>query len=62
MTIPSKDMIQTEAEARDYAMEWQTWASEQNLSYGELADWSAYFTALAIQFGLTEEYRENWII
>jgi hypothetical protein len=28
----------TEEEARQYAIDWQNWASKQSLSYGELAD------------------------
>ncbi len=54
--------INTQDEARDYAIEWQTWASEQSLSYGELAEWGAIFTALAVKFDLVEEFKENGII
>lgn len=36
--------------------------SEQNLSYGELADWRGYFETLAEKFDLTEEFSENGVI
>lgn len=49
-------------EARDWAIEWQHWASEQSLSYGELADWADYFTELAERFNLTDEFKENGIL
>ena len=54
--------IKTEAEARQYAIDWQSWSSEQSLSYSELAEWQVYFTAIAKKFGLTREFVENGII
>lgn len=55
--------IATQAEARDFAIEWQQWQSEQSLSYGELAEWAAYFAELAERFPeLADEFRENGII
>jgi hypothetical protein len=32
------------------------------LSYGELAEWQAYFSELADKFDLVEEFKENGII
>lgn len=55
-------VINTAAEARDKAIEWQNWASERALSYGETAEWQAYFEKLGEEFNLTEEFRENGII
>lgn len=52
----------TQAEARQYAIDWQQWASEQNLSYSELAEWNAIFAKLGEQFNLTDEFKENGII
>lgn len=50
-------------EARDLAIEWQQWQSEQSLSYGELAEWQGVFTELADRFPeLAEEFAENGII
>lgn len=56
------NQIETEDEARDIAIEWQDYASEESLSYAELADWQAYFEKLGNEFGLTEEFKENGII
>lgn len=52
----------TKEEARDYAIGWQAWVAEQNLSYGELAEWQEFFTRLADKFDLIEEFKENEII
>lgn len=55
--------INTAAEARAHAQEWQHWASTQSLSYQELADWQDHFVGLAQRFPeLREEYEENGII
>ncbi len=49
--------------ARQHAIDWQNWQAEQNLSYGELAKWCAYFEALAVQFPeLADEFKVNGII
>lgn len=52
----------TKEEARQYAIDWQNWASEQALSYGELAEWGAIFKELGERFDITDEYEENGII
>lgn len=52
----------TKEEARQYAMDWQNWFSEQSLSYGELAEWQGYFQTLAEKFDLVEEFEENGIL
>jgi hypothetical protein len=57
-----KRNITTQEEARQYAIQWQHWAGEQSLSYGELAEWGAYFQGLAELFDLTNEFKENGII
>ncbi len=54
--------IKTKEEARQYAKDWQTWASKQNLSYGELADWNKIMQDQANKFDLVEEFKENGII
>lgn len=54
---------ETADEAYDHAVEWQHWASEQNLSYGDMAEWQAHFEALADRFPeLRDEFVENAII
>jgi len=55
-------IIETKEEARQQAIEWQQWSSEQSLSYEDLWEWNRYFTNLADKFGLTDEFEENGII
>ncbi len=62
MTLPPLNQVTTTGEAQDLAIDWQHWASEQSLSYGELADYAAYFEALAAKFDLVDEFQENGII
>jgi hypothetical protein len=54
--------LATQEEARQYAIDFQQWVSEQSLSYGELAEWSDRFTKIAEKFDLVEEFEENGII
>lgn len=55
-------VIKNKAEARQKAIDWAIWQATQNLSYLELAEWNEYFTALAEQFGLKDEFAGNGII
>jgi hypothetical protein len=58
-----KIKIENIFQAQSFAIEWQKWVSEQNLSIGELIDWNAYFIGLADKFPeLTEEFKDNGII
>lgn len=59
---PDISKITTADEARQYAIDWQNWQSEQSLSWGELAEWQAIFETLATKFDLTEEFKENGIL
>ena len=59
----------TQDEARQYAIDWQNWVSEQNttenpqsLYMSELVEWQEIFTELGERFDLTEEFKENGII
>ena len=54
--------IKTREEARQFAMDFQVWVSEQSLSYGELAEWGSILSELAERFDLVEEFKENGII
>jgi len=54
--------IFTREEARQYAIDWQIWMSNKNLSYGEIAEWQMIFRELAERFDLEEEFKENGII
>lgn len=60
-TMP-KQTPTTADEARQYAIDWQHWANDQNLSWSEISEWQGIFTALADKYGLTEEFKENGII
>jgi hypothetical protein len=62
MNIDQLSSISTEDEARQAAIDWQTWAADQSLSYGELADWAAAFETLGKKFNLTDEFKENGIL
>ncbi len=57
-----KQIPKTKEEARQYAIDWQNWASEQKLHLSELIDWQAEFQSIAEKFDLLEEFRENGII
>jgi hypothetical protein len=59
----------TQDEARQYAIDWQDWVSEQNkigeeptLYTSDLVEWSGIFEELGKRFDLTEEFIENGII
>lgn len=60
--LPSADKVKTAGEATDLAIDWQSWQSEQSLSYGEAVYYQNYFEALAERFNLTDEFKENGII
>jgi hypothetical protein len=56
-------VINTAEEARDYAIGWQNWMSKQNISWGEVSEWEAYFQQLVERFPeLKDEFAENGII
>lgn len=57
-----KRNITTQEQAREYAIDWQQWAGEQDLYMSEIVEWGAYFEELAERFDLYEEYHENAII
>ena len=46
---------------RNKAIIWQLDASNKNYSYGELADFCAYFYKMGKRYGLLKEFRENGI-
>jgi hypothetical protein len=54
--------IKTVDEAKQLAIDWQTWQSDKSLSYAELAEWQEYFRKLAVKFHLVREFKENGII
>lgn len=50
------------ANARQKAIDWQMDYPNNNFSYGELAEFTEYFTRLAKHYGLVKEFKENGII
>jgi hypothetical protein len=63
MKIKSIKDIKTKSEARQYAIDWQHFASKTySISYGEIIEWAEYFRILAEKFNLKTEFKENGII
>jgi hypothetical protein len=62
MKIKAITEIKNKEEARQEAINFQNWASEENLSYGEVAEWSGFFETLSKKFNLVREFKENGII
>ena len=52
----------TRDEAIAYATNWQNWASEQDLSYGDMAEMQSILLKIAEDFDLVDEFTENGII
>lgn len=48
--------------AREEAIDWQDWLSENSVSYEGLAIATEYFEKLGRRYGLLREFRENAII
>lgn len=63
MELKPIDEVKTEAEAREIAIDWQSWQGGNALSWGEVVDYYAYFLDLADKFpALKDEWIENGII
>lgn len=60
--VPAVDKVLDEAQARDIAMDYQQYASEHNLSYGELIYFTNRLEDIAKKFNLTDEFKENGAI
>lgn len=54
--------IKTKEQARQFGINYQEWASNQDLSYGELLHFQNKLSKLAEKFDLVEEFQENGII
>lgn len=64
-----KQTPKTKEQARQYAINWQSWVSEQNtkenpqsLYMSELIEWQNHLEAIAKKFHLVREFKENGII
>lgn len=62
MKISQIDNINSEEEARQFAIKWQNWVSKNKMYLSELAEWQEALEALALDWGLGEEFKENGII
>ncbi len=60
--LDASPYIYTRGQAEQYAKDYQNWASEQDLSWGEIAEWENEFALIAERFDLLEEFKENNII
>lgn len=54
--------VNSQDSARQFAIHYQEWASEQNLSYSALVAHGRLLEELAKSYNLTDEFRENGII
>lgn len=61
-TLPAIADVKSADQARELAIDWQNWQSDQSLYMSEVADYQAYFTKLARKFRLVREFKENAII
>lgn len=59
--VPRLDKLTTIEQARDLAIDYQQFAGEHNLSYGEVVYYQNYFEDVATKFNLTDEFKENGI-
>ena len=62
MQIKNINEFKTKEEVRQYAIEWQIWQSDKDLSYWDVLEWQQFFSLLAKTFRLTTEFKENGII
>jgi hypothetical protein len=56
------NLIKTKEQARQYAIDYQNWSSNKDLSWGESLDFQNKLRSLAKKFGLVKEFKENGII
>jgi hypothetical protein len=54
--------IKTKEQARQYGIIYQDLVSKIDLSYKELLVWQNKLDAIAVEFDLVEEFKENGII
>ena len=57
-----KSYAALKAAAREQAIDWQEWLSENSISYEGLAIATSHFEKLGRRYGLLGEFRENAII
>ena len=62
MKIIPVERVKNAEQARDLAIEFQSWQSEKSLSYSDLVFYQDYFKVLANKFNLLDEFQENGIL
>lgn len=60
--LPRLERITTADQAREVGIDYQTYAAEASLSYGELVYYTNMLEDLAKRFDLLDEFRENGVI
>jgi hypothetical protein len=60
--IPPVDKVTSEDQARDIAIEYQMYAGEHDLSYGEIVYFNNRLEDIASKFGLLDEFKENGVL
>ena len=61
--LPEPKAVKSAEQGRDIAIQWQQWAGDTDMSYGELAAWNDWFRELADKYPeLLEEFEENGIL
>lgn len=59
--IEGKTYKEQKENLRNFAIEWQQDAAENNLSWTEMIYWQGWFERMGRRFGLLNEFRENGI-
>ncbi len=54
--------VKTKEQAISKAIDFQSWQSNQSLSYKDVINWASYFENLAREFDLADEFSENGLI
>lgn len=54
--------VKTKEQAISKAIEFQSWQSNQSLSYADVINWASYFDNLAREFDIEDEFLENGLI
>ena len=61
-TMKNTRSVKSKSAARQYAVDFQKWSSDQSLSWSEVIVWQNKLYILAKRFNLVREFKENGII
>lgn len=62
MKMRTINTIKSKEEARQIAIDYQTWANKRSMTYTDISQWQGYFETLARKFNLVKEFKENGIV